>query len=112
MVTRTIEWTEMMPDGSEENFAIPAAWRICQVCQGEGSHVVDCVKAKELFLWSPQKQRDFLADGYETDCPECSGSGKVLVPAEPESALARRYLEVDFERRERVWEESNSERYD
>ena len=113
-MNQTISWTSTTSCGKEQELSIPANEEACQVCQGKGLFDLPTrlVSLEEFTRWNLEEKEDYLRGGYDMECPECSGRGLVLVPADPDSELARQYLELDFARRERVWEESNSERYD
>lgn len=107
-MSQTISWISMNFSGKEQEFSIPAKEEICQVCQGKGLFdlPIRLVSPEEFMRWNLEEKEDYLRGGYDMECPECSGRGLVLVPADPSSELARQYLELDFARRERVWEES------
>lgn len=72
--------TMQVDDGYIE---FPAKWEICGRCLGDGD--VDCFEGG-FSLNDERVDADFLEDyangAYDKDCPECNGTGKVLVPDE------------------------------
>lgn len=62
--------------------ALPHRWAICGCCNGEGqtsAHLGDVTE------WlrdecTPEEREDYFAGGYDRDCPECDGTGKIMVP--------------------------------
>ena len=101
-----IRWIETdETTGLEIEYSIPAIECTCSVCNGVGTFCMNLVN-KDDRKWSKEELADFENGGYDVDCPECGGGGKVLEPANPDGPLALRYKKEDERRRAIIEEDS------
>ena len=96
----TIRFLMIDDDGWEEEVFLPAEWEICDSCQGEGTttrHIEPDGGGFTSSEWSeacyddPDFPEDYFRGVYDQPCPECNGSGKILVV--DEKALDEKTLE-------------------
>lgn len=71
-------------DGDEREVQLPAVWKICTRCEGNGTHTNPSVDgngitASEFMEWDPEEREGYFAGHYDVTCEECGGSGKVEV---------------------------------
>ena len=86
-----MKWTEereyQAEDGEWEveeiHHELPARWEICNHCSGDGSHSrhIGAITYEDRQRdWSDDEFDFYMRGGYDKQCEECKGSGKVLVP--------------------------------
>lgn len=92
----TIEWTHETAAGEEVTERIPAAWAICETCEGHGHHSDDfgAITADEWHGpdWDDDSREAYVGGRYDKACADCGGTGKVRVADEertPADLLAR-----------------------
>jgi len=76
------EWTEYDDEGEKiAVHSLPTRWEICDYCEGEGTscaYLGDWT-GSEWAEESPEFQEDYFAGRYDRACPDCKGSGKILI---------------------------------
>ena len=79
----------------------PAEWGICSRCHGDGdvaNPVYDGLSTGGEFMQeNPEFLGEYLEGKYNIVCPECKGTGKVLVPSTDEGFQAYQEM-LDEER--------------
>ena len=80
-----------------ETVTIPAKWDICDLCDGEGTHVNPAIDAgglsQEDFEQDPSFTEAYFNGIYDVPCRQCGGTGKMLVPVD-----AQDYIEWNNQR--------------
>jgi len=99
MTTMRINFVD--EDGVETEATIPAKWIICGTCNGDGAHSrhLGAITASERERdWSADEWEDYIAGGYDRECEDCNGTGKIKVPAKPNEEPAKSWLELEADR--------------
>lgn len=82
MRTHTVEWED--EDGHLVETEIPQEWEICPSCSGEGTTIARSLKgiafSEEDLAEDPEFAHNMANGAYNESCPECNGTGKILVP--------------------------------
>jgi hypothetical protein len=65
-------------DDEGEEIALPLKWEICGTCEGKGTSCAYLgAFTSDDFANDPDFAEDYMAGGYDRQCDECGGSGKV-----------------------------------
>jgi len=70
----------------EREVEFPAEWEICEDCRGKGTTYLGwaardqpAFTAEDMAYEGPDFMEDYMTGAYDSQCPECNGSGKVKV---------------------------------
>ena len=93
-------------ESAEQDHELPAAWAICDRCEGNGKHDPEAFRngfSREDFDEDPDFAEAYRAGRYDVPCEECHGSGKVLIVDadrlnDAQRAIYRRHCEAETER--------------
>jgi len=74
-------------DGNEivEELHFSMEWEICGVCRGKGSHslALGAITQEDRDQnWDSDEFENYMQGGYDSQCDDCRGDGKVLVDCE------------------------------
>jgi len=74
--------------GEEETVTFPAAYAVCDRCNGHGSSVNPAVSVvtPEEFAEDPEFRDAYFRGDYDRDCPECKGKRVVMKITEPDES--------------------------
>lgn len=64
----------------------PGSWEICNMCQGSGmvtNPSIDAGGITDWNDWNDDEREEYFSGQYDIHCPECRGSGKILMPNFP-----------------------------
>lgn len=98
-------------DEEGDERTVPVVFKVCQTCEGKGSHVNPSVDghgiSREDFDEDPDFLEDYLSGVYDVPCVECKGRRVVPWPAEKANQLiVERKIEEDCH----YWAEVMAER--
>jgi RecJ-like exonuclease len=70
--------------GEEYELEVPARWKICSRCKGNGHHSNPSIDGNgitqsEWAEWDEEDREKYMRGAYDVCCECCSGTGKVLV---------------------------------
>ncbi len=78
MATLKFLWTD--DEGCEIEEQLAAKWEICDTCEGEGKHCqhLGAITQSEFSQWDQEEINSYFSGGYDKQCDDCKGLGKVL----------------------------------
>jgi len=79
------------------SFTFPAFWEICHECSGNGRGLIEGLRGldvTETCQEDPDFYYDYVGGRYDTNCYECSGSGKRLQMVEQDSLEYKLYQKI------------------
>lgn len=102
-------------EGEEETLTVKAAFEVCSLCNGKGTHVNPSIDAHgishEEFDEDPDFREEYTSGTYDVQCYECAG--KRVVPV-PDDDVASAFLSLNdketLERFTRVLEDRAHDR--
>jgi hypothetical protein len=98
-------------DGNDIEKPLPTTWAVCDVCNGNGSHVnpsIDCGGlSAEDFADDPEFAEEYMAGTYDQTCNRCQGRTTVRAVnwdalSEDEAKAYQKQLDEDAQCR--AWE--------
>lgn len=83
-------------EGEEETLTVKAAFDVCSLCRGKGTHVNPSIDAHgitcEEFDDDPDFREEYMSGAYDVHCYECGGKRVVPVPGDD---LASAFLSLN-----------------
>lgn len=102
-------------EGVEHEVTLPAHWRICDRCRGDGKTSAHLGSFSAEDMWEdPDFAQDYKDGVYDTACEACGGTGKVLevdceACVQPEHVAALKHLDDEAEYRREAFLERKHE---
>jgi len=94
---------ETDPDDLDEGeepivYVIPLVYRVCDVCEGKGSHVnpsIDAngLSAEDLREWDDEDRERYFSGGYDITCRGCGGKRVKLCPNPAKGSPEEKWLD-------------------
>lgn len=102
------------PD-TDGTIRVPAVWAICDTCSGNGtsSAYLGAFTSDDLAELGHEFCEDYTAGRYDRACPDCDGTGKVLVIDDEAHLTDTQRAAIDADdawQAEKRWEASLRER--